>query len=76
MVPRGVVVVVTLVLTGGVLLDLGSQYFIPGHTANPLIIGPLLALLGAILTGAKGPKPGTDEDPVEKPAGRHRGEGP
>lgn len=76
-VPRGVVVVVTLVLTAGVVLDLGSQYFVPGHTANPLIIGPLLALLGAIITGTRGPRPdATDDDDTEdKPRGRHRGEG-
>lgn len=75
MVPRGVVVVVTLVLTAGVVLDLGSQYFVPGHTANPLIVGPLLALLGAIITGTRGPRPdSTDDDPPEKPPGRHRGD--
>lgn len=73
MVPRPVVVVVVLVLSVGVLIDLGSQYFIPGHTANPLIIGPLLALLGALLTGAKGPKPPPGPDPNPEPTGRHRG---
>lgn len=76
MLPRPVVAVVVLVLTGGVAFDLAAQSFIPGHTANPLVIGPLLAVIGAVLAGQKGPKPDDgktdDSAPPEQTPGRHR----
>lgn len=75
-VPRPVVVLIVIALTIYLGADLGFQ-FVPGstHEASPVIDGALIALIGAIVTGARGPKPGPE--PPEPPAapadtGRHR----
>lgn len=76
-VPRPIVagvVVVLLLLLGA---DIVGQFVIPGHTASPVIDGAMLALIGAIVTGTKGPKPdppGQQNDTPPPPSGRHRGE--
>lgn len=86
-VPRSVTVVVVLGVLVFVGADIAAQFIIPGHTANPLIDGPLVALLASILVGSKGPKPDpADPDPAARavpiepagPAGpgRHRGGDP
>ena len=77
-VPRSVLIIVVFALLLIILGDLGAQFVVPGHTANPLISGGALTLLGALLTGAKGPKPGDDTPsataplPAQNPrGGRH-----
>ncbi|MDN5920523.1 MAG: hypothetical protein L0I76_36405 [Pseudonocardia sp.] len=79
-VPRSVVTVVVIAILLFVGFDLGLQAVIPGHTANPLIDGPLIALLASILIGKAGPKPEPPESsereqgPTTEPAsGKHRG---
>ena len=64
MIPRPVVVIVVLVLLTILAGDVFGQLFIDGHTANPVIDGAIIALIGAIITGTKGPKP---ETPTELP---------
>lgn len=67
MIPRPVVVIVVLVLLVFLGADILGQYVIPGHTANPVIDGAIIALIGAIITGTKGPKPETPPDPSAVP---------
>lgn len=69
MIPRPVVTLVVLVSLAIVAADVGYQ-FVPGsgHTANPLIDGPLIALIAATITGAKGPKPEAPPAPSAPPA--------
>lgn len=57
MIPRPVVTLVVLVLLAILCADVGAQFVVPGHTASPVIDGAIIALIGAIVTGAKGPKP-------------------
>lgn len=57
MIPRPVVILVVLVLLALLSADIGGQFVFPGHTASPVIDGGIIALIGAIITGAKGPKP-------------------
>lgn len=91
MIPRPVVTIVVLVLLAILAADVGAQ-LIPGstHQASPVIDGAIIALIGAIITGTKGPKPEDSpatETPAPSPAlpaaqqgvtGRHhhRSEGP
>jgi hypothetical protein len=77
MVPKPVAGIVVVILTCIVAADVGAQYVIPGHTANLVLNGAIITAIGAILTGAKGPKPTPDEpeappppDPPQ-PRGRH-----
>lgn len=65
MIPRPVVVIVVLVLLAIVVADVGAQYVVPGHTVNLLLVGPIIALISAIITGTKGPKP--EEPPAPEP---------
>jgi hypothetical protein len=70
MIPRPVVIIVVLVLLTYLGADIGGQFVIPGHTANPVIDGGIIALIGAIVTGVKGPKPSdpaSPEDPAPDP---------
>lgn len=83
MVPRPVLVITVVALLAVVLGDLAAQFVIPGHTANPVISGGALTLLGALLTGAKGPRPSESTPaepypgPVKEPrGGRHYREDP
>ena len=62
MIPRPVVVIVVLVLLTVLSADVFGQLFIDGHTANPVIDGAIIALIGAIITGTKGPKPEAPPD--------------
>lgn len=79
MIPRPVVVLVVLVLLGVLVADVTAQYVVPGHTANPVIDGAIIALIGAVITGTKGPRPETPPAPPvrtppateERPPGRH-----
>lgn len=85
MIPRPVVVIVVLVLLGVVVVDVGAQLVVPDHQASPELNLPIIALIAAVVTGSKGPKPdapaaATPPDPeperaAPRPAGRHRGEG-
>lgn len=84
-VPRPVVVLIVLVLTGLLVLDVGGQ-FLPGstHEASPVLDGALLAILGGVIAASRGPQPTPAPDPdvptAEPPPdpGRHRApqEGP
>lgn len=67
MVPRPVVTLVVLVLVAILAADIGGQLWIDGHTASPVIDGAIIALIGAIITGTKGPKP-EDPEPPGAPA--------
>lgn len=76
-VPRPVVVIVVLVFTMLVAADILGQ-FIPGsdHAASPVIDGALIALIAAVITGARGPRPDEPRPPDKPPtlpdSGRHR----
>lgn len=76
MVPRSVVVFVLLFLVLLLGADIIGQLVVPGHTASPVIDGAMLALIGSILAGVKGPKPEPPgpPGPADTPAepGRHR----
>jgi len=83
MIPRPVVTIVVLVLLVFLGADILGQYVIPGHTANPVIDGAIIALIGAIITGAKGPKPeepppraAPPSDPRQEAGRHHRSEDP
>lgn len=65
MIPRPLVSVVVLVLLAIVVADVAAQYVIPEHTVNLVLDGSIIALIGAIITGSKGPKP--EEPPVPAP---------
>lgn len=84
MIPRPVVTLVVLVLLGVVVVDVGAQLVVEGHTASPELNLPIIALIAAVVTGSKGPKPDAPPAPVAPapapeptappPPGRHRGE--
>lgn len=83
MVPKPVVVFIVIVVTLLLAADILGQFVIPGHTASPVIDGGLVALLGATVTGAKGPRPEEPSTPppstaplptAETPGRHHRGE--
>lgn len=83
MIPRPVVVIVVLVFLGVVVVDVGAQFVVPDHQASPELNLPIIALIAAVVTGSKGPKPDVPSAAPPEPeperatprsAGRHRGE--
>lgn len=77
-VPRPVVVLIVLTLTGLLVLDVGAQ-FLPGsaHEASPVLDGALLAILGGVVAASRGPRPDDAPPPPDGPVeptepGRHR----
>lgn len=80
MVPRPVVVIVVLVLLAILSADVGAQFVVEGHSASPMLGVSIIGLIGAIITGAKGPRPDdtpeSDEQPTltvnYRPSGRHQ----
>lgn len=84
MVPRPVVVLIVIVLTGLLVVDvLVLTLAVPGHAASPVLDGAILAVLGGVVAASRGPKPPdaspppTDDPPPPPPAvdGRHRAPG-
>lgn len=66
MIPRPVVTIVVLVLLAVLVADVViAPYVIPDHTVNLVLDGSIIALIGAIITGTKGPKP--EEPPAPEP---------
>lgn len=76
-VPRPVVVVIVLALTGFLGADVIGQFVVAGHAASPVLDGAILAVLGGVVAASRGPRPETPPPPDHNQAtgsdtGRHR----
>lgn len=81
LVPRPVVVLVVLALTGFLGADVIGQFLVAGHAASPVLDGAILAVLGGVVAASRGPQPakpdqtdktGPDPESPASSAGRHR----